>query len=56
MVRAADDVRCAVVGVPGSRESFHSHSRRPIPDESQRGEVIAALAVVLADVRRVVED
>ena len=43
-------------GVPGQRESFiHVHVDR-IADETQRNETIAALASVLADVRRVVED
>ena len=43
-------------GVPGLRESFiHIHVER-LQDDNQRNEIIAGLASVLADVRRVVED
>jgi glutamate dehydrogenase len=44
------------VGVPGRRESFiHVHVDR-LQDDKERNDLIAALAAVLTDVRRVVED
>jgi glutamate dehydrogenase len=43
-------------GVPGLRESFiHIHVER-LQDDTQRNDIIAGLASVLADVRRIVED